>query len=631
MTTEHIGRYRLIREIGCGGMGKVYEVYDPVLRRKVALKLLLKSNSNLSVSRFLREAQSTAKLDHKNIIKLHEIEKQENGQVFYTMDFIEGESFSQVLKTKKLNFNDGVKIVEKVTRAVYYAHLKGIIHRDIKPGNIMIDRNGEPRLMDFGLAKELEGDATKFSQTGIIMGTVGYMPPEQVEGKVQTTSDIYALGAVLYKILTGKVPFESENSVTMIYKILQEEPKRPREWNRKISKDLEAICLKAIAKDPQQRYTNAGELADDLKNYLKGDPVNARQRLVPAKLIKWIRRNKNLAIIYTLTTVVLILTSMMSVFLFFPHSSTKRVLLLFSYESDLIWDKQIKQAIMKSFEAHFVNVKKHLQIEEFYMNTKKLSSPQQIEQQAQKAIIKINEYKPHLIIAADDNASSKVIPHFFNSDIQFVFCGVNNNPKKYNFPQKNVTGITEQLLLEQTFKMLPYFLPKAKSYALILEDSVSANIVFKNINKNFSTYNKKATLKSSSFKEWKKFLKQQESQIDFFLVPIYLNLKDEKGNPVPPKSVMNWILDNIKKPPIGALGFNIEDGALLGVVDTGAKQGKTATTYAIKILTESITAGTLPIKGIGKGELYINTTTAKHYDIKIPSWVYQFAKLIDSK
>lgn len=629
MTAKHIGRYRLIREIGSGGMGKVYEVYDPVLRRKVALKLLLKSNSNLSISRFLREAQSTAKLDHKNIIKLHEIEKQEDGQVFYTMDFIEGESLSEILKAKKISIRDGVKIMEKVSRAVYYAHVKGIIHRDIKPGNIMIDRYGEPRLMDFGLAKELEGDATKFSQTGVIMGTVGYMPPEQVEGKVQTTSDIYALGAVLYKILTGKVPFESENSVTMIYRILQEEPKRPREWNRKIPKDLEAICIKAIAKDPQQRYENAGALADDLKSFLKGNPVNARQRFLPLKFIKWLRHNKNLAIIYALTTVVLVLASMMSVLLFFPHNNTKRVLLLFSYEQDLVWDMQIKDSIIESFEDHFVNIDKHLKIDEYYMNTKKFSSPQQIEQQVQKAIAKIKNYKPHLVITADDNASGKVIPNFFNSNIQFVFCGVNNDPKQYNFPQKNVTGVTEKLLTEQTFKMLPYFLPKAKNYVLVVEDSVSAKIAAKDIDQDFPDYTKKATLRSSNFEEWKTFLKQHEPEIDFVLVPIYLNLKDKEGNQVPAKSVMKWILKNISKPPIGALGFNIEDGALLGVVDTGNKQGKTAAKYAIKLLTEPIAAEKLPVTGIGKGELYINTTTAKQFGVKIPNWVYQYARLID--
>lgn len=627
MAEERIGRYRIIKEIGCGGMGKVFQVYDPVLSCNVALKLLLKSNSEISQARFLQEAQSTAKLDHPNIIKLHEISKGKNDQIFYTMDFIDGNSLRQLIQSKKLKIRDAIKIMEKIARAIDYAHKKGIIHRDIKPSNIMIDKYGEPKLMDFGLAKELEGNATKFSKTGAVIGTVGYMPPEQVQGNVEPASDIYALGAVLYKLLTGKTPFDSKSSVAMIYRILEETPKKPRERNSKISKDLEAICLKAIAKDTNARYRTAADMADDLKKFIKGAPVSARKYILPIKLIKWLRQNKNLAIKYTYITVILVLSSMMSVFLFYPYNNTKRVLLLFSHEADLAWNIQIKKAIYNSFNKHFINANKHLNIKKHYMQTKKYSQEYQINQEVNKAVELIKDFRPDVVITVGDNASGKVIPHFFKTSIQFVFCGV-NNPKKYNFPQKNVTGVVEKLLIKQTFKMLQHFLPLAKRYVLLIDESISSKIMMNNLNNKHEKYQKISYLKSKKFTQWKSFLKKHENSIDFILLPTYSNLKDDNGNAVKSNSVMTWILKNIKKPPIGILDFNIQDGALLGVVDTAEKQGKAVAKYALKILTESKKAGNLPITDIGKGELYINTTTAKRFNIKIPKWVYQFAKLV---
>lgn len=286
---QQIGRYQILREIGRGGMGHVFEAYDAMLHRKVALKILLNQEEfSREKEYFLREAQNTAKLRHPNIVTVYAIEE-EKGQIFFTMDLIEGSTFSNLLEKKEVSIIQSIETLEKIARAVHYAHKQGIIHRDIKPSNIMLTKENEPKLMDFGLAKEIKGN--KISQSGIIVGTPAYMAPEQMEGNGEYRSDVYSLGAVLYEIITGKPPFESETSIKLMLRAMEKEPFPPRKINPSIGKELEAICLKALAKKPVFRYQNAQEFADDLHRYLTGKSTLARPMTALDKVKKWAKNN----------------------------------------------------------------------------------------------------------------------------------------------------------------------------------------------------------------------------------------------------------------------------------------------------------------------------------------------------
>ncbi|WP_372365157.1 bifunctional serine/threonine-protein kinase/formylglycine-generating enzyme family protein [Candidatus Uabimicrobium sp. HlEnr_7] len=269
--------FNMIAELGRGGMGCVYKVFDTKLQRTVALKILLsQSHANeIQTQRFLIEARSTAKLIHPNIVRVYEIGS-EKGTIFFTMDCINGASLKQKIKSKKLPLRKGLTIMKKVCEAMYYAHQNEIIHRDLKPANIMVDKKGEPFVMDFGLAKSKSSDK-KLTKTGTIMGTLFYMAPEQAEGKhreVDQRSDIYSLGAMIYEMITGKVPHHSNTTLTVLKKITQD-PVQPPSTLVKIRgiKSLDYICLKALAKKKENRYKNANELAQDLESYIEGKPI----------------------------------------------------------------------------------------------------------------------------------------------------------------------------------------------------------------------------------------------------------------------------------------------------------------------------------------------------------------------
>lgn len=521
--------------------------------------------------------------------------------------------------------------MEKVARAAHYAHKQGIIHRDIKPANIMLTKDGEPKLMDFGLAKELKG--TKISQSGIIVGTPAYMSPEQMEGNVEYRSDVYSLGAVLYEIITGRPPFESETSVKLMMKALEKEPDSPKSINPSISKELEAICLKALAKKPVFRYQNAQDFADDLHRYLVGEPTIARPLSAFCKVQRWMKSNKLLLFGTSSLLLSMVLLSYIMIS-FWMLDSPRKVFLLFSYEQDLLWNLQIRKNILETFENNLLKVNKDIILKEYYMETKRFSKSSQIQEKAQIAIRQILSWNPDLVITVDDHASSLVIPHFFNTNIQFIFCGLNNEPQAYGFPQSNVTGIREKMLVGQTLDNMPYFLPKASRYVIAVEDSLSGRLALQEIQKDIerhSMYKNVDTMVSESFCEWKQFLKKYEDQVDFVLIPVYLNLKDENLLHIKPPDVMQWIVQNISKPPIGALGFNIEHGALFGVVDTATKQGELAGKYALQILKQNAKAKDLEITSIQRGEFYVNKSTAEKYGIQIPTWIYQFATVFENK
>lgn len=262
------GRYEIIQELGRGGMGAVYKACDIQLGRIVALKLLT-TWDRVGADRFLREARTMAKLSHPNIVGVYDIGTAE-GRHFFTMDFVEGETLSRLLANSSLSIRRAVDLAIKVTGALEYAHAQGVIHRDLKPANIIVDRAKNPRVMDFGLAKVSEVSRA-LTRSGMVMGTVQYMSPEQACGEaVDPRSDVYAMGVLLYEMLTGHPPFYKGTFLNIVQQIFEAEPTPPSKINPRVPGELENICHRALEKKPEHRYQNAGELSRDLQRFVQG-------------------------------------------------------------------------------------------------------------------------------------------------------------------------------------------------------------------------------------------------------------------------------------------------------------------------------------------------------------------------
>lgn len=298
-----IGDYDLLEEIGRGGMGVVYKARQRSLGRIVALKMLLDSPaiSAEDLQRFRSEAKAAARLDHPNIVPVYETGEYE-GRPYFSMKLIEGPTLAQLALAGPLPVRQAVRYVQKVAEAVHHAHRHGILHRDLKPSNVIVDRHDQPHVTDFGLAKRVPATAVEsapetsawFSSEGqqsawrssltgpgAIVGTPSYMPPEQAaagRGQLSPASDVYSLGALLYFLLTSRPPFQASNPVDVLLQVLERDPVSPRLLNPNVDADLEAICLKALQKQPKMRYATAADLAADLRAYLDGRPVTARSR-----------------------------------------------------------------------------------------------------------------------------------------------------------------------------------------------------------------------------------------------------------------------------------------------------------------------------------------------------------------
>jgi WD40 repeat protein/predicted Ser/Thr protein kinase len=293
-----VGDYELLNEVGRGAMGVVYRARQKGLDRVVALKMILAGvhAGSDQLARFRSEAAALARLQHPNIVQIYEV-GEHDGRPFFSMEFVEGASLAQRLDGTPLLPRQAAQLVETLARAVDAAHRKGIVHRDLKPANVLLTADGTPKITDFGLAKRLDAPAGA-TQSGAVIGTPSYMPPEQAAGRVREVgpaADVYALGAILYQLLTGRPPFEGDRAADILVRVTDEEPVPPSRLQSKVSRDLEKVCLHCLKKEPGQRYASALALAEDLQRFLRGEPVRARRVSRVARLGRWCRRNPALA------------------------------------------------------------------------------------------------------------------------------------------------------------------------------------------------------------------------------------------------------------------------------------------------------------------------------------------------
>ena len=291
-SNTQFGDYKLMEELGRGGMGVVYRAQQFPVDRMVALKMVLGGRFACpkDVERFYLEAKAAAKLSHPNIVPVFEAGETE-GQHYYSMELIEGQSLAEKSKSSDLSFREIATYLKKVSQAVHYAHESGVLHRDLKPTNILIDENDEPRIADFGLAKH-EDDNSGLTRSGAAVGTPNYMAPEQAAaniGEIGPSSDVYSLGAMLYELIVGRPPLVGETVVDTLNKVVHDEPVPPRKENRECPRDLESICLKCLRKKPNGRYESAAALADDLERFLAGRPVQASSISAMQRVWYWTR------------------------------------------------------------------------------------------------------------------------------------------------------------------------------------------------------------------------------------------------------------------------------------------------------------------------------------------------------
>jgi serine/threonine-protein kinase len=286
------GDYELLEEIARGGMGVVFKAREKSLNRVVALKMILAGRlaSAEEVRRFRMEAEEASHLDHPNIVPIYHVGECQ-GHHYFTMKLIEEGSLTEQHRGPKADLRKVARLVADVAGAVHYAHRHGILHRDLKPGNILIDRDGRPHVTDFGLAKHLTGAAGQ-TQSGAILGTPGYMSPEQAAARkdLTTATDVYGLGAILYDLITGRPPFVGSGALDTLVKVLEEDLVPPRQLNARLDRDLETICMTCLTKDPRRRYASAEALARDVERYLAGEPIQARRAGRLERARKWVRR-----------------------------------------------------------------------------------------------------------------------------------------------------------------------------------------------------------------------------------------------------------------------------------------------------------------------------------------------------
>lgn len=375
---SNIGDYQIIDEIARGGMGVVFKARQTSLDRVVALKMILAGEmaADEDIQRFRSEAEAAANLDHPRIVPIYEIGEL-GGQPYFSMGFIEGESLQEKLIDGPLPAKEAALTIRKIAEAISYAHENGVIHRDLKPANVLCDPNGEPRVTDFGLAKRL-GSNSDLTGTGQILGTPSFMPPEQALGAtsiVDERSDIWALGAILYNLLTGRAPFHAASPIETLKQVVDKEPVSPRVFDPQIPVDLETITLKCMEKEQSKRYQSADELIAELDRFVNDEPILARPITRVEKCFKWCKRHKLLSVLAA--AILLLFTSGIVLTIQLSHAEFKRALSeqqklgsMMIGDSSLLHVRQMPQARVvsgydydKSFRAYIPPNK------EFVVNT----------------------------------------------------------------------------------------------------------------------------------------------------------------------------------------------------------------------------------------------------------------------
>ena len=311
---ERFGDYEILAEINRGGMGVVYRARQITLNRTVALKMILDSRlaSDESVQRFYAEATAAARLDHPGIVPVFDVGHVE-GQHYFSMKLVTGGSLKDLLVKGPLPRRHAAQIVATVARAVQFAHSRNIIHRDLKPANVLLDQQGRPLITDFGLAKDFQSDS-QLTSDGQVMGTPHYMAPEQAAGRsdeVGPLSDVYALGAILYRLVANVPPFQGNDVLETLHAVIHIDARSPREHNSEVDLDLATIGLKCLEKDPARRYPSAAELADDLDRYLRNEPIEARPVSRWERMDRWCQRNPR-AVRSTLLAAIMMILAVIS-------------------------------------------------------------------------------------------------------------------------------------------------------------------------------------------------------------------------------------------------------------------------------------------------------------------------------
>ncbi|HYT94520.1 MAG TPA: bifunctional serine/threonine-protein kinase/formylglycine-generating enzyme family protein [Gemmataceae bacterium] len=302
--------YEILGILGHGGMGVVYRARQLKANRLVALKMIraVEHATPQERLRFQIETEAVARLQHPHIVQLYEV-GEVRGQPFFSLEFCDGGTLTEQLKKQRPTPRQAAELIETLARAMHYAHLRGVVHRDLKPGNVLLaGAERVPKITDFGLAKRIDAEARDVSKSGAIMGTASYMAPEQAAGKVHDTgpgADVYALGALLYECLTGRPPFEGPQHVVLV-SVLNDEPVPPSRLGAKVPRDLETVCLKCLSKEPARRYASAEELANDLRRFQAGEPVQARPVGRIDRAVKWARRRPALAALLGVTLFALV-------------------------------------------------------------------------------------------------------------------------------------------------------------------------------------------------------------------------------------------------------------------------------------------------------------------------------------
>jgi serine/threonine protein kinase len=309
---ESLGNYEILSELGRGGMGVVYKAIDRRLGRPVALKVILSGGhaGDIERQRFQLEVEAAARLQHPNIVQVYEV-GQENDQPFMAMEFCAGGTLEDRIRDQPQPPREAAQILLTLADALQHAHEAGIVHRDIKPANVLLSADGSPKIVDFGLAKRLDGD-DGFTQTGAIMGSFGYMAPEQASGRTRdatASTDVYSLGALLYKLLAGRPPFQGTNDLETINSIVARDPVSIRSLQPRVPMDLVTICHKSLEKNPARRYASAAAMADDLRRFLFDLPIVARPLGPVERSWRWARRHPGMSMVLVSVVTMLLLVA----------------------------------------------------------------------------------------------------------------------------------------------------------------------------------------------------------------------------------------------------------------------------------------------------------------------------------